>query len=132
MRDARDEGFENANVGVNVCRRDGSQRRQIVQDGCGLGYISFVKLHLQPCYRMCVGVGVAGREGLGESRDPGEAGGGGVERAQGLVRGRWSVLRRFYLAISTARLEASQSYVASCVLADEDRRLPWPSLAIGT
>lgn len=76
MRDARDEGFENANVGVNVCRRDGSQRRQIVQDGCGLGYISFVKLHLQLCYRMCVGVGVAGREGLGESRDPGEAGGG--------------------------------------------------------
>ena len=61
--------------GVIVGRRDRSEGRRVEQDGCGLGYISFVKLHLQPCYRMCVGVGVAGREGLGESRNPGEAGG---------------------------------------------------------
>jgi hypothetical protein len=89
--DVKAEGFENANVGVLACSGDTSERCRMREDGCVLRYIPFVKLHLQPCYRMCVGVGVADREGLGESRNPGEVGGGGVERAQSLMGGRYSV-----------------------------------------
>jgi hypothetical protein len=89
--DAKDEGFENANVGVLVRNRGRSEGCRMGEYSWVLEYISFVKLHLQPCYRMCVGVGVADRERLGESRNPGEAGGGGVEQAQSLMRGRRSV-----------------------------------------